>query len=363
LSHYRWFFVIARNSTFAYKGRSLDVKQVARELGVRYVLEGSVRKAGGRIRATAQLIEADSGNHIWAERFDRDVTDIFALQDEITQSVVAAIEPELQTVEAKRAARKSASADLDSFDCCMRAIWHFNQFTPEDISQAEIWSRRSIQADPAFAQAHMMLARLLSTRIWWGWSQNIDQDLTDGCLAAAHAATLDERDPYCQYALFLFSILTRRHDQALSQAQRSIDLSSNFSLGYFSLGWIRIYIGHFPEAIDPILRCQRLNPNDPQSGAHLAIVGLAYYHQGDYETALRYAERGPRSRRHPLVLRTLLASLGQLGRLEEAGKVLQEFERSEATTKSRYWEITNPYLDNSHLAHLQDGLLKAGLRV
>jgi TolB-like protein/class 3 adenylate cyclase len=116
LSHYRWFFVIARNSTFAYKGRSVDIKQVARELGVRYVLEGSVRKAGDRVRATAQLIEADTGNHIWAERFDRNLTDIFGLQDEITQSVVAAIEPALQTVEGKRAARKSASANLDSYD-------------------------------------------------------------------------------------------------------------------------------------------------------------------------------------------------------------------------------------------------------
>jgi adenylate cyclase len=121
LSHYRWFFVIARNSTFAYKGRAVDVKQVARELGVRYVLEGSVRKAGTRIRATVQLIEADSGNHLWAERFDRDLVNIFALQDEITQSVVAAIEPEMLLVEGRRAARKS-TASLDAFDCCMRGV-------------------------------------------------------------------------------------------------------------------------------------------------------------------------------------------------------------------------------------------------
>jgi TolB-like protein len=363
LSHYRWFFVIARNSTFAYKNRSVDVKQVARELGVRYVLEGSIRKSGDRIRATAQLIEADTGNHIWAERFDRDVTDIFTLQDEITQSVVAAIEPELQSVEGKRAARKSTSANLDSFDCCMRGIWHFNQFRPDDSNQAEMWLRRSVQVDPTLAQAHMMLARLLSTRIWWGWSRNFDQDLTDGYLAATHAATLDERDPYSQYALFLFSVLTRRHDQALTQAQRSLDLSPNFSLGYFALGWIRIYLGNFPEAIDPILRSQRLNPNDPQSGAHLAIVGLAYYHQHDYETALRYAQRGPRWRRHPLVLRTLLASFGQLGRIEEAQEVLREIEQSGTMAQPRYWEITNPYLHDSHLAHLNDGVIKAGLRV
>jgi pentatricopeptide repeat protein len=245
----------------------------------------------------------------------------------------------------------------------MRGVWHFNQFTPEDAAQAESWLRRSIQIDSAFAQAHMVLARLLSTRIWWGWSRNIDQDLTDGYLAATHAATLDERDPYSQYVLFLFSVLTRRHEQALAQAQRSLDPSPNFSLGFFALGWIRIYIGHFPEAIDPILRSQRLNPNDPQSGARLAIVGLAYYHQHDYETALRYAERGPRRRRHPLVLRTLLASLGQLGRIEEAHEVLREIEQAKVCTQPRYWEITNPYLNEAHLAHLREGLLKAGLRI
>src|SRR6185369_11669170 len=126
LSHYRWFFVIARNSTFAYRGRpGVDVKQVARELGVRYVLEGSVRKAGNRIRATAQLIDAESGNHLWAERFDRDLADIFALQDEITQNVVAAIEPEMLMFEGRRAARKNAAGNFDAFDCWMRGVWHF----------------------------------------------------------------------------------------------------------------------------------------------------------------------------------------------------------------------------------------------
>src|SRR5262249_33599212 len=129
LSHYRWFFVIARTSSFAYKTRpGVDVKQIARELGVRYVLEGSVRKAGNRIRASAQLIEAESGKPLWAARFDRDLSDIFVLEDEITQRVVGAIEPEMLLVEGSRAVRKSAAANLDAFDCCMRGLWHFHQF-------------------------------------------------------------------------------------------------------------------------------------------------------------------------------------------------------------------------------------------
>src|SRR5215468_3320458 len=185
LSHYRWFFVIARNSTFAYKGRpGVDVKQVARELGVRYVLEGSVRKVGSRIRATAQLIDAESGNHLWAERFDRDLADILALQDEITRSVVGAIEPEMLLFEGGRAARKSA-ASLDAFDCCMRGLWHFHQYTAEDNAQAEPWLRRSIELDPKLAQAHMALARTLTNRIWSGWSRDIRRDLS----AAREAVT------------------------------------------------------------------------------------------------------------------------------------------------------------------------------
>jgi TolB-like protein/class 3 adenylate cyclase/Tfp pilus assembly protein PilF len=363
LSRYRWFFVIARNSTFAYKGRALDVKQIARELGVRYVLEGSVRKAGDRIRATAQLIEAETGNHIWAERFDRELTDIFAVQDEITQSVVAAIEPELQATEGKRAVRKSVSANLDSFDCCMRGVWHFNQFTREDQQLAEAWLRKSIQLDGKFSQAHMVLARLLCTRIFWGWSENIDQDLAEGSRAAATSSVLDELDPYCHYVLFLYRVINRRHQEALAEAQRSLDLTPNFALGYFALGWIRIYLGNFAEALDPILRSNRLNPNDPQSGAHLAIAGLSHYHRHDYEMALRYAQLGTRRRRHPMVLRTLLASLGQLGRIDEAQEVLREIEESGTVGQTRYWDITNPYVDTEHYDHLREGWMKAGLRV
>jgi adenylate cyclase len=161
LSHHRWFFVIARNSTFVYKGRAVDVKQVARELGVRYVLEGSVRRASQRVRITAQLIEAKTGNHLWAERFDRDMADIFAIQGEITQSVVGAIEPEMLLIEGRRAFRKSAG-NLDAFDCSMRAMWHFSQITAENHDQAVALLRRAIRLDPTLAQAHMVLARTLN---------------------------------------------------------------------------------------------------------------------------------------------------------------------------------------------------------
>jgi TolB-like protein/Flp pilus assembly protein TadD len=362
LSHYRWFFVIARNSTFNYKKQpGVDVKQVGRELGVRYVLEGSVRKAGNRIRATAQLVEAETGNHIWAERFDRDVADIFALQDEITGNVVGAVEPEMLLVEGRRATRKSAG-NLDAFDCWMRGVWHFNDLSDaEQHRQAETWFRRAIEIDPHFSAAHMSLARVLNHRIWWGWGTDIKHDLSSGHAEATRAVALDERDPYTHYALSLLSMLKRQHAQSLAEAQRSIDLSPNFSLGYFALGWVRIYLGNFDEAIDSLLRCLRLSPNDQQAGGFLGHLALAQYHRGQYEEAMRDIERARRRRRIPFLMRTLLATLGQLGRTEEAATVRAELAQFDPPNAAHFWTAISPYVDPAHHAHLREGLHKAGM--
>ena len=192
LSHHRWFFVIARNSTFMYKGRAVDVKQVARELGVRYILEGSVRKSGQRVRVTGQLIDAETGNHLWAERYDRDLADIFAIQDEITQSVVGAIEPEMLALESKRALRKQVT-DLDAFDRCMRAMWHFAQLTPEDCSQAVTLLREATRTDPTLAQAHMALSRTLNQGMWNGWSVTLGSGSFGG--VAHRSARIGARRP------------------------------------------------------------------------------------------------------------------------------------------------------------------------
>jgi TolB-like protein/class 3 adenylate cyclase/Tfp pilus assembly protein PilF len=362
LSHHRWFFVIARNSTFVYKGRAVDVKQTARELGVRYVLEGSVRKAGQRVRITGQLIEAESGNHLWGERFDRDLIDIFAIQDEITQSVVGAIEPEMLVVEGKRALRKNVT-NLAAFDLCMRAMWHFSQQTRDDSDQALSLVKQAIASDPNLAQAHMVLARTLNARVMQGWTENFAGEVSEGYAAATRAVALDDRDPYCHYALCWLSTLRRQHAQALSEAQRSIDLNPNFALGYFVLGLVRIHIGHFGEALDALLRSLRLNPNDPQAGSFLSFVALAHYHQGNYEEAVHYGELAIRGRRAFFALRTLLASLGQLGRREDAECILEELERRKPANADEYFEITTPYAVPGHRGHLLDGLRKAGMQV
>ena len=360
LSHHRWFFVIAGASSFVYKGRAVDVKQVARELGVRYILEGSVRKAGQRVRITGQLIEAETGNQLWAERFDRDLADIFSIQDEITQSVVSAIEPEMLLIEGKRAFRKSAG-NLDAFDCCMRAMWHFSQLLPEQHGQAIALLRQAIKLDPNFAQAHMALGRTLASRVFYGWSNDIGSDSSESYQAAARAISIDDRDPYSHYAFCWASLLKRMHAQALAEAQRSIDLNPNFALGFFALGAIRVYIGHFREAIDALLRSLRLNPNDPQVGSVLYFIGLAHHHQENYEETIHYCQLAVRPRRFYVGLRTLLASLGQLGRAEEAKSLLDEFNSLQPKEAQKVFEITTPYLDLKYREHVMDGLRRAGV--
>jgi TolB-like protein/class 3 adenylate cyclase/Flp pilus assembly protein TadD len=358
LSHHRWFFVIARNSTFVYKGRAVDVKQTARELGVRYILEGSVRRSGQRVRITAQLIEAETGNHLWAERFDRELADIFAVQDEITQSVAGAIEPEILLGEGKRAAHK-ASVNLDAFDLCMRAMWHFSQLTPADNDKAVALVRQAIRVDPQSAQAHMQLARTLNNRIWAGWSSDPEADIAETYMSGLRAAELDDRDPYSHYALCWGSLMRHRHAQALGEAQRALDLNPNFALGFFSLGLVRVHMGLFPEALDALSRSLRLNPKDPQSGSFLSFVALAYYQQGDYSEAARIGELAMHARRPYLALRIVLASLGQLQRIEEARPILAEFESRQPKDPQAQFLATTPFADPAHRRHLLEGLLKA----
>jgi tetratricopeptide (TPR) repeat protein len=209
----------------------------------------------------------------------------------------------------------------------------------------------------------MTLARTLGARIWWGWSPDIEKDLSEAYTAAGRAVVLDDRDPYTHYALSLASMLTRRHEQALAEVQRAIDLNPNFAMGYYELGIIRIFIGHFAEAVDPLLRSLRLSPNDALAGFHAGWVALADYHQDKYEEAVGYAERALRDRRWPYVLRTLLASLGQLERTDEARTVLAELERFKPLDAARYWEATSPYANPAHRAHLDEGLRKAGMQI
>jgi TolB-like protein/tetratricopeptide (TPR) repeat protein len=359
LSKWRWLFVIARNTSFVYKGKPIDIKQVGRELGVRYVLEGSVRKAGNRVRITAQLIEAATGRHLWGERYDRDLADAFAVQDEITDAVVGAIEPELRRVEQQRAARKSPEA-MDAWDHHMRGMWRFHQFSPEDNVAAEGLIRRAITLDPEFAPGYAALARVYTQRIVFEWSEDPESDRKAAYAMARRAVELDDKDTYAHYTRAWASLLMREHDDAIGEAQKSIDLTPNFALGYYMLGVARVFRGRFEQAIDPFRRAMRLSPHEPLTFFFCYYSGLAQYHQGHYEEAARMARMGIAIRPTHMLYRVLAASHGQLGHTEEAQVALAEMRRLMPKAAERLWELMNPYFDSAHRAQFIDGLRKAG---
>src|SRR5262245_33253837 len=335
-------------------------RPISAKLGATSALEGSVRRDGERIRVSAQLIDAESGVHLWAEKYDHAYTDIFALQDTITESVVGTIEPEILVSEGRRAVRNNP-ANLDAFDCCMRGIWHFHQLGAQDNRQVEIWIRRSIDLDPKLARAHAMLARVLAVRCWAGYSDDIERDVQVGQAAAERAVTLEDRDPGSHCALAVLSLITRQHERALTAAERAIELNPNFTLGYFALGEIRLFAGKFSEMLDPMARCLRLSPRDPLVSFRVSLIALAHYHLGNYQEAVRYSERALRKSPMYVAMRTLAAALGQLGRTEEARAALSEMERIKPTNAKGYWEFTNPYADPVHEAKLLEGLYKAGM--
>ena len=359
LSKSRWLFVIARNTSFTYKHKAVNVRQVGRELGVRYVLEGSVRRSGNRVRITAQLIEAATDTHLWSERYDRDIADIFAVQDEITESVVGAIEPELLQVERQRAARKSPE-NMDVWDHYARGLWRLYQFSPEDNERAERLMRRAIELDAASALGHMGLARVITVRIWWGWSQDLAGDVRAAYAAARRAVELDARDSHTHYTLTWPTFLRGELESALAEAQKAIDLTPNFALAYFVLGVIRVFLGRFEQAADPIRRAMRLSPHEPLTFFFWHALALAQYHQGHYEEAAKLARTGIAIRPYHLLYRTLAACYGQIGRPEEAGAALAELRRLMPKDAEQQWHSTHPYADPAHRAHFVDGLRKAG---
>ena len=359
LSRMRWLFVIAGNFSFTHKGRAIDVRQIGHELGVRYVLEGSVRKAGDRVRITAQLIEAATGAHLWAERYDRNLADTFLVQDEITGSVVGAVEPELRNVERQRAIRKSPET-MDAWDRFWRGIWRFYQFTAEDNAVAEALMRGAINMDPTYGRAHVGLAQVLIQRILWEWSENIDADRQVGYAAARRAVELDDKDPYALHTLVWISLLNLDHGISAAAAQRAVDLTPNLAQGYFGLGAACVFLGRFEQAADAFQRGMRLSPHEPLTFFVCIYLALARYHQGQYEEAAEIARTGIGLRPVHMLYRVLAACCGQLGQVDEGRAALAEMRRRMPKDAEKLWEVTLPYANPAHRTGFIDGLRKAG---
>jgi TolB-like protein len=360
LAHIRWLFVIARNSTFIYKSRPVSVSQVSRELGVRYVLEGSVRRGGNRLRISAQLIDAATGAHHWAERYDREIGDIFAVQDEITRSVAGAIEPHLLAAEGLRTLSRSAE-DLGAWELVARALTHFWRLTREDCAAAVEPLKRAVETYPDYAPARGLLAfcQVFSTHMGW-----IDrgQGLLPGRQHAIRAIALDDRHPWGHIALAYGAMMERRTEEAIAAFRRAVSLNPNSAAAHSHLSRGYAFAGRDQEAIEHGEEAIRLSPLDPEMALFLGAIAVAHFAAGRYGEAIDRSLEAQRLRPGFQGSRRLLcASLAHAGRVDEARSLLPTI-RSEQPQLSLAWIRANvPYQTPDLMERFLDGFRRAGL--
>jgi tetratricopeptide (TPR) repeat protein len=335
------------------------VKQVGRELGVRYVLEGSVRKGGNRLRITAQLVEAETGNHVWAERYDRDLNDMFAVQDEITERVVAAIEPELYAAENVRSQRKPPE-NLDAWECVIRALTAIGQGTREANTEAEALCRRAIAIAPSYGRAHSLLAWALLRRTMW--SGEIKTILPEASSAARIALDRDERDPWAHLAHGVALFRMRQHDDAQRAFRRALDLNPNFALAHARLAQPLCFQEAYQEAIDNAEHALRLSPHDRLVGTYaLLALAQAHFAAGRYSECVTWArnmiEMSPENGRGDVFLIAALAMEGDLPAAAKAHRKLLTLQPE----FSLAWMGENHPLTGEIAERLREGLRKAGV--
>ena len=360
LSKLRWFLVIARNSSFIYKGKAVHLKQVAQDLGVRYVVEGSVRKAAERVRITAQLNDVTTGSHIWAERYDRDLADVFAVQDEITENIVAAVEPQLYAAEDFHARRKPPES-LDAWDLVMRALSHYWRVTRQDNVVAQALLEKAISIDPNYGQAMGVLATSYMFTAHMGW-----MDLTAAMPIAERAALAairaDSEDPWAHNALGHVHLFARRFDDSLAEFELALQLNPSFALAQGYYGLSLAYSGRWQDANEAARRALQLSPRDPYSAVYLGIAAYAQYLGRHYDQAMRLAREAIRQRGDFVgAHRVLTAAGGMAGQAEVAAEALQRLQRVQPNISLAWITTHMPIRRDEDREHYLDGLRRAGL--
>jgi TolB-like protein len=360
LSKLRWFLVIARNSSFVYKGRAVHMKEIGEELGVRYVVEGSVRKSGGRVRITAQLNDVLRGSHVWAEHYDRDFADLFAVQDEITEAIVAAIEPQLYAAENFRARRKPTE-NLDAWDLVMRALFHYWRVTREDHKIAQSLLEQAIAIDPHYGQALGVLSASYTFGAHMGWEE-LEQIAPTAERAALAAIRADSEDPWAHHALGSVYLVTRRFDDSLAEFELALRLNPNFSQAQNYYGTALGFCGRWQQGVDAAMRAIRLSPRDPSLALCYGSACLAQYIGRNYEEAIRLARIAIRLRSdYAGAHRVLTAATGMTGPSEVAAAALQELRRAQPNISLAWVADHVPIQHDADREHYLEGFRRAGL--
>lgn len=360
LAGWRAFPVIARNSTFTYKGKTVDIKKVGEELSVRYVLEGSVRKSGRRVRVTVQLIRTDTGHHIMAERYDRDLTDFFGLQDEITTAIAGRIEPEILKFERERIAEQP-QLNEDAYEFYQRGVCHHYRHVKEDNIEAQAYFRRALALDADYPQALAALAIALLNAGFLGWAESADVNFAAAYELGERAIRLDPRYPNAHFALGLVCMWTRRIDRGIREFEEAIRLNPSHAAAHVQLGQMYLYAQRPEEAIAQAEKGFRLSPTDPRLFIWLPAFAGAHYQLRHYAEAVEAGRRSWSLNRHwPHGLRYVVAGLAQLGRIEEARAALAELRLMDANLGYSAAVLRRVYTDPAAVDHILEGLRKAG---
>ncbi len=362
LSHFRWLFVIARSSSFTYKGRTVDAKQVGRELGVRYLLEGSVRKSAHRVRISAQLIEAASGTNLWASRFDGAIEDIFLLQDQVTASAVGAITPKLEQVEIERTRRKPTES-FDAYDYYLRGIASIQQDSKAANEAALHFFGEAIKLDPGFASAYGMSALCYVARKWKHWTINAQQEAAETLRLVERVSELGKNDAVALSAGGMaLGLVVRDLDAGAVMIDRALLLNSNLAASWVRSAWVRLCLGETDLSIEHAARAMRLSPLDPLLVGMQTATAFAHFFAGRYLEASSWATRALQEQPNfAPALRVLAASGSLAGRTDEAAKAATRAMKINPGLRIRDLEHHLPFRPPEYFSRYAEGLRKAGM--
>ena len=354
LSRFRDLFVIARTSAFVYKGKAVNVREVGRELGVRYVLEGSVRRSGTTVRINAQLVDVATGAHLWAERYDRDMRDVFAVHDEVTQKIVSAIGTTQLPEAAKRRVSRKNPKDLEAYDLNLRAFDQWLRFTPEDNAEARVLYMRAAALDPSYSRPHSGLAWTHLQEVFLGWSHRPAESLQSAFVSAQRAVALDDSDSWEHWALGAVYLHMGQHDRALAAYERALTLNPNDAdnLAHYG-GFALVFAGRPEEGIEAVAKAKLLNPHYPWWYAF--GLGRAYFTARRYDEAIEaWRDKTAPGGAVPLIF--IAAAHAQAGRLDEARAMMDKFRQAAPGGAVSGMAASEPYKEPADLQHLLDGL-------